>query len=118
MYGGEGSCKMNETNKPGVLTGALVGLMLTLPVIAIMRRPRTWVGLSVALMYAVVMALPTLVPNEVLTTGLRIAHTAEVFVGNFLFGWAVVGIFARPAAKVQREARPERASRTLEASTD
>lgn len=78
------------------LRGSLWALM-TLPVIALMRRPRWQIGLAVALVYAVVMGLPNLVPNEVLPPALRLAHTVEVFLGNFAFGWVVVWILARPA---------------------
>lgn len=76
--------------------------MLTLPIIALMRRPRWSIGLTIALIYGVVMGLPNLVPNEVLTPGLQIAHTVEVFSGNFLFGWAVVGLLARPSREGER----------------
>lgn len=77
--------------------------VLTIPIIASMRRPRWSIGLAISLIYAVVMALPNLVPNEALTAGLRLAHTIEVFVGNFLFGWVVVWLLARP----EREVAPE-----------
>ena len=70
--------------------------VLTIPVITIMRPPRWSIGLTIALIYGVVMALPNLVPNEVLSAGLRLAHTVEVFVGNFLFGWVVAWLLARP----------------------
>lgn len=88
--------------------------VLTIPVIAIMRRPRWLIGLTVALIYSVVMALPNLVPNEVPTAGLRLAHTVEVFVGNFLFGWIVVWLLARPVSETSTEFSEETKSGVLE----
>lgn len=88
--------------------------VLTIPVIAIMRRPRWLIGLTVALIYSVVMALPNLVPNEALTACLRLAHTVEVFVGNFLFGWVVVWLLARPVSETSAELSGETGSGVLE----
>jgi len=96
------------------LRGALWAL-LTLPVIALMRRPRWTIGLTIALIYGVVMGLPNLVPNDVLTPGLQIAHTVEVFSGNFLFGWAVVGLLARPAGETESKDVERESTQVLEA---
>jgi hypothetical protein len=55
------------------------------------------------------------VPNDVLTPGLQIAHTVEVFSGNFLFGWAVVGLLARPGGETESKDVERESTQVLEA---
>lgn len=88
--------------------------VLTIPAIYIMRPPRWSIGLTIALIYGVVMALPNLVPNEVLTSGLRLAHTVEVFVGNFLFGWVVVWLLASPESEEEPDVVKDKHQAVLE----
>lgn len=92
--------------------------ILTIPIITIMRRSRWLIALTVALIYSVIMALPNLVPNEALTAGLRLAHTVEVFVGNFLFGLLVVWLLARPVRETSTESTRETRSGALKMTTE
>ncbi|MBN1486141.1 MAG: hypothetical protein JW981_00785 [Anaerolineae bacterium] len=65
--------------------------LVTLPLLSGFRAPKQKVGMIIALLYAILMAPANLIPNP-LAAGIRIAHTTEVFVENFIFGWIVVGL--------------------------
>jgi DMSO/TMAO reductase YedYZ molybdopterin-dependent catalytic subunit len=70
MYRGEGSYEMNETNKPGILTGALVGLMLTLPVIALLYLADQLAGLPFVPFDVFDFVGQRILSGEIITTGI------------------------------------------------
>jgi hypothetical protein len=87
-----------------VLRG-LTWALMTIPLILTLKG-RPWItGLMVALVYALVMAPLNLVPSE-LPLGIRVAHTVEVFTGNFLYGWVVVWLVTPPHQQSVRSSSP------------
>jgi len=67
---------------------------LTLPVIRMMKG-RWWeTGVTVALLFSVLMGANLLRPTG-LPAGLQMAHFIEVFGANFIFGWSLVWLLQR-----------------------
>ena len=74
---------------------ALLWAALAAPVIR-MTRGRWWeAGLSVALLFAVVMNAQLLLPNPYMPEPVRMTHLVETASSNFLFGWLVVWLLHR-----------------------
>jgi hypothetical protein len=77
--------------------------VMTIPILILMRPPRWIIGLTIGLLYAVVMAPQILVPNDALSQGLSLAHAAEVSISNFVYGLIVTLLLARAALPQARE---------------
>lgn len=60
----------------------------------------------IALIYALFMAPLNLVPSE-LSGGIQVAHTVEVFTGNFLYGLLVVWLVTPPRQQSVRSSSPK-----------
>lgn len=63
---------------------------LALPVVRMMKGSWREAGLTIALLFSVLMGSLLLVPTEFMPNIIRLAHFVEVSSSNFLFGWIVV----------------------------
>lgn len=66
----------------------MVWTLLSLPLLWQLRGKRFGQGLVLGLLFGILMGLQNLVPNE-LAFGIRLGHTIEVLVENFVFGLVV-----------------------------
>lgn len=72
----------------------LLWAALAIPVIRMMRG-RWWeAGLAVALLFAVLMSSPLLLPNPLMPQTVRLTHLLETTSSNFIFGWFAVWLLA------------------------
>lgn len=69
-----------------ILRGA-VWVLLTIPLIRMMRGSRREIGLGVALMLSVTIASLVIPPNEFMPAPVRFAHFVELLTSMFVFGW-------------------------------
>lgn len=74
----------------------MIWAALAIPVVQMMRGRLREAGLAVALLFTVLFAGLLVPPNEYMPDQVRLAHIVEVSSSNFLFGWIVVWILARP----------------------
>jgi hypothetical protein len=81
----------------------IVWALLSAPIILAVKAPRLQKGLIIALTFALFMAPQNLIPND-LAVGIRTAHTAEVLIGNFAFGWLAVTLLDPGSKKESSEA--------------
>jgi hypothetical protein len=86
---------------PFQMLRALVWTALTLPIIRMMKGGWWETGLTVALLYSVLMGSGLLMPTD-MSPGLQLAHLIEVAGEAFVFGWLVVVLLHR------RTERPEK----------
>jgi len=75
---------------PFQMVRAIIWTGLALPVIRMMKGHWWEAGLTVALLYSVLMGSLLLIPTEYMPEVIRTAHFVEVSSSNFLFGWVVV----------------------------
>jgi hypothetical protein len=74
----------------------LLWVLLALPVMAMMKG-RWWeAGLALSLLFGVPVVY-LLFPNPVMPEAVRLTHLVETLPYQFLFGWFVAWLFARPA---------------------
>jgi len=74
----------------------LLWMLLALPVMAMMKG-RWWeAGLALSLLFGVPVVY-LLFPNPVMPEAVRLTHLVETLPYQFLFGWFVAWLFARPA---------------------
>jgi hypothetical protein len=69
-----------------ILRGA-VWVLLTIPLICMMRGSWREIGLGVALMLSVLIASLVIPPNEFMPEPVRFAHFVELLTSMFVFGW-------------------------------
>jgi hypothetical protein len=87
------------------LIRGIIWALLTVPILVAMKTPRWQTGITIGAAYAMIMAPLNLVPNE-LVTGIRVAHTLEVLVGNFIFGLFIALILkpiCEPTIKILKQ---------------
>lgn len=76
---------------------ALLWVAIALPVVRMLKGGWTETALALGLLFAVVMNAQLLLPNPYMPEAVRMAHLAETASSNFLFGWLLGWLFARPA---------------------
>lgn len=64
-----------------------IWVLLTIPIIRMMRGSAREIGLGVALMLSVPIASLVIPPNEFMPAPIRFAHMVELFTSMFVFGW-------------------------------
>ena len=69
-----------------ILRGA-IWVLLTIPLIRMMRGSAREIGLGVALVLSVTLASLVIPPNEFMPAQIRFAHFVELFMSMFVFGW-------------------------------
>lgn len=77
---------------------ALLWTAIALPVVRMMKGTWPETALAVGLLFAVVMNAQLLLPNPYMPAVVRSAHLIETASSNFIFGWLVGALLARPAA--------------------
>lgn len=69
-----------------IVRGA-IWVLLTIPIIRMMRGSSREIGLGVALLLSVTFASLVIPPNEFMPAPIRLAHLVELFTSMFVFGW-------------------------------
>lgn len=72
---------------PFQILRGILWVLLTIPVIRMMRGSWREIGLGVALMLSVLIASLVIPPNEFMPAPIRMAHLVELFTSMFVFGW-------------------------------
>lgn len=65
----------------------VIWVLLTIPIIRMMRGSSREIALGVALMLSVPIASLVIPPNEFMPAPIRFAHLVELFTSMFVFGW-------------------------------
>jgi hypothetical protein len=85
---------------------AILWAAIAVPLIR-MTKGQWWeAGLSVALMFSVVMNSQLLLPNPLMPREVRMVHLLETATSNFLFGWLVVVVLRGRRRSVSEPVRP------------
>lgn len=72
---------------PFQIVRGTIWVLLTLPIIRMMRASAREIGLGVALVLSVLIASLVIPPNEFMPAPIRFAHMVELFTSMFVFGW-------------------------------
>ncbi len=81
---------------PFQIVRAMIWTALALPVIRMMKGKWWEAGLTVALLFSVLMSAQLLLPaGEFMPDRIRISHFVELLSSGFLFGWSVVWLLNR-----------------------
>ena len=82
-----GNLQLPEWFFPFQIVRGAVWILLTIPLIRMMRGSWREIGLGVALMLSVTIASLVIPPNEFMPQQVRFAHFVELLTSMFVFGW-------------------------------
>lgn len=82
-----GNLQLPEWFFPFQIVRGAIWVLLTIPLIRMMRGSRREIGLGVALMLSVTIASLVIPPNEFMPAPVRFAHFVELLTSMFVFGW-------------------------------
>lgn len=102
-----GNLQLPDWILPFQVLRGMIWVLITVPVVRMMRGSNLQVGLSVSVLLAVLISSLVLVPNEFMPPAIRSAHFVELFTSMFVFGWIDVWILTWQRAQTtsQRELR-------------
>jgi hypothetical protein len=92
----------NERLIPFQIMRALLWVLFALPVIRMTRGTIWQVGLVVGLLYALPMNIVHVIPNDLMTSSVRLSHFIETASSNFIFGLLVTGVLLWAPARASR----------------
>jgi len=78
---------------------ARLWVALALPIVRMLRGGWRETALALGLLFGVVMNAQLLLSNPYMPEAVRMAHLVETASSNFLFGWLLGWLFARPAKR-------------------